>query len=88
VGNWNVAENKLDVPAALFKRPQLVAPEHGISLWEFVSEAFAEKLIDQAAEDKPWMKQFGELRYLHKETERISRIIRKKFEIIEPEDWS
>ncbi|HYL73293.1 MAG TPA: hypothetical protein VEU96_03760 [Bryobacteraceae bacterium] len=36
---------------------------------------------------KPWMKSFGKLRNLHKETAKINRIIEKEFGQIEPEAW-
>jgi len=35
--------------------------------------------------DKPWMKAFGKLRHLHKETAKINRIIEEEFGRVEPE---
>jgi hypothetical protein len=52
-----------------------------------VSAALEEKLSARKTEDKPWMKAFGKLRDLRKETARIDRIIEEEFEKIEPEDW-
>jgi hypothetical protein len=52
-----------------------------------VSEALSDKLNTQNNKhNKPWMKAFGKLRHLHKETERINRIIAKEFDQIEVED--
>jgi hypothetical protein len=65
----------LEIPDALFRRAKSAAAEQGIPFCALVSEALAEKLRTGAREDKPWMKSFGKLRRLHKETARISRII-------------
>ena len=53
---------------------------------ELVSQALADKLRT-GVDDKPWMKSFGKLRSLHRETVRINRIIENEFGQIEPEDW-
>jgi hypothetical protein len=52
-----------------------------------VSEALVEKLRTRAGPDKPWLKAFGKLRGLHKETADINRIIEEEFGQVEPEDW-
>jgi hypothetical protein len=77
----------LEIPDALFRRAKSAAAEKGIPLRELVTEALAEKLRTGARDDKPWLKSFGKLRGLHKETERINRIIEAEFGRIEPEDW-
>jgi hypothetical protein len=51
-----------------------------------VTEALTEKLSLNATEDRPWMKAFGRLRSLRKESARINEIIKDEFERIEPED--
>jgi hypothetical protein len=77
----------LEIPDALFRKAKSAAAEQGIPLRALVSEALAEKLSARKAGDKPWMKAFGQLRDLRKETARIDRIIEEEFEQIEPEDW-
>jgi hypothetical protein len=77
----------LEIPDALFRRAKSAAAEQGIPLRELVSEALAEKLRARGDEEKPWLKAFGKLRSLRKETARINRIIEEEFERIEPEDW-
>jgi hypothetical protein len=66
------------------------AAERGQSLKEFVSEALRDKLALNAspgpASDPPWMEGFGQLRELHKETNRLQSQIDEEFEVIEPED--
>jgi hypothetical protein len=52
-----------------------------------VSEALAERLRVRGRRDKPWLKTFGKLRSLRKETAHISRFIEAEFGRIEPEDW-
>jgi hypothetical protein len=77
----------LEIPDALFRRAKAAAAEKGIPFRELVSEALAEKLRAGARDDKPWMKSFGKLRSLRKETARIDAIIQAEFGQIEPEDW-
>jgi hypothetical protein len=76
----------LDIPDALFRQAKSAAAEQGIPLRALVSEALTEKLRAREAGDKPWMRAFGKLRDLRKETARIGRIIEEEFERIEPED--
>jgi hypothetical protein len=52
-----------------------------------VSEALAEKLRARGRKDKPWLKTFGKLRSLRKESTGISRTIEQEFGHIEPRDW-
>jgi hypothetical protein len=37
--------------------------------------------------NKPWLKHLGKLKHLHKETQRINRLIEKDSERIDPEMW-
>jgi hypothetical protein len=76
----------IEIPDSLFRRAKSAAAERGIPLRALVSEALADKLRGQGIEEKPWMKGFGKLRQLHKETARINRIIEEEFGRIEPED--
>jgi hypothetical protein len=76
----------LEIPDGLFRRAKSVAAEQGIPLRELISTALAEKLQPHNDSDKPWMKTFGKLRGLHKETERINKLIEAEFGQIEPED--
>jgi hypothetical protein len=77
----------LEIPDAVFRRAKSAAAERGIPLRELVSEALVEKLRARAAQDKPWLKAFGKLRGLRKETAEVNRIIEEEFGRIEPEDW-
>jgi hypothetical protein len=77
----------LEIPDAIFRRAKTAAAERGIPFRALVSEALADKLRTQSSLDnKPWMKAFGQLRHLHKETARINRIIEEEFDQIEAED--
>jgi hypothetical protein len=77
----------LEIPDAIFRRAKSVAAELGIPFRALVSEALADKLRAQSDRNsKPWMKTFGKLRHLHKETVRINRIIEQEFDQIEAED--
>ena len=78
----------LEIPDSLFRRAKSRAAERGIPLRALVTEALSDALRahGNGREEKPWMKSFGKLRHLHKETERINRIIEEEFEQIEDED--
>jgi hypothetical protein len=77
----------LEIPDAIFRRAKSAAAERGIPFRALVSEALADKLRAQAGRDgKPWMKTFGKLRHLRKETARINLIIQDEFDRIETED--
>ena len=60
----------LEIPDELFRRAKSAAAEQGIPLRELVS-ALAEELRARGCQDKPWLKTFGKLRGLRKETARI-----------------
>jgi hypothetical protein len=77
----------VEIPDALFRRAKSAAAERGIPLRALVSEALADKLRVRDGSDRPWMKTFGKLRSLSKETARINQIIEEEFGRIEPEDW-
>ena len=66
--------------------PRRWRPSAGF-LFERSSQALADKLRAQGDRDsKPWMKTFGKLRHLHKETARINRIMEEEFDQVETED--
>lgn len=77
----------LEIPDAVFRRAKSVAAERGIPFRALVSEALADKLRASGRRGKPWMKTFGKLRHLKKETARINRIISAEFGQIDSEDW-
>jgi hypothetical protein len=78
----------LEIPDAIFRRAKSAAAERGIPLREFVTEAVRDKLADDVKRtEKPWMKHFGKLKHLHKETERINRLMEEDCEQIDAEIW-
>jgi hypothetical protein len=78
----------LEIPDAIFRRAKSAAAERGIPFRALVSEALADKLRARGddGDSKPWLKTFGKLRHLRKETARINRIIEEEFDHIEAED--
>lgn len=77
----------LEIPDGILRRAKSVAAERGIPLRALISEALADKLrSERKSNRKPWMKTFGKLRHLRKETARINRIIEEAFDQIETED--
>jgi hypothetical protein len=80
----------LEIPDPVFRRAKARAAERGQALRAFVTEALQEKLSSgsvRSGVDAPrWMKGFGQLRPLRRETARIQRVIDREFEVVEPED--
>ena len=80
----------LEIPDPLFRKAKATAAERGQSLKEFVTEALRDKLVldtGRAYASAPeWMKGFGKLKRLHRETVRVQSVVDREFEVIEPED--
>jgi hypothetical protein len=78
----------LEIPDYIFRRAKSAAAERGIPLREFVTEAVKDKLAASAnTGEKPWVKHMGKLKHLHRETERINRLIEEDVEKIDVEMW-
>ena len=84
----------VEIPDALFRKAKAVAAEQGVSLKDFFTVAVREHLrrgarvsLTGAQTAPPWTGAFGGLRALHKETEKINRVIAEEFEQIEDEEW-
>ena len=82
----------IEIPDSVFRRAKATAAERGQALREYVTEALQEKLsgrsMQSGADTFPWMRGFGRLRPLRRETARIQRVIDREFEVVEPEDRS
>jgi hypothetical protein len=79
----------IEIPDPVFRRAKAKAAERGQALRVFVTEALQEKLSGRQAPPEdlaPWMRGFGQLRPLRRETARIQRVIDREFEVVEPED--
>ena len=73
----------MEIPDALLRRAKSAAAAQGIPLRELVSKALAEKLRFHDGKGKPWVKSFGQLRSLRKESAIITLIIEQEFEQVE-----
>ena len=77
----------LEIPDAIFRRAKAKAAEKNIPLRQFVSDAVAEKLQAESPDRaKAILRLAGGLRHLRGESSRISRLIEREFESIEPEE--
>ncbi len=78
----------LEIPDQVFRKTKAKAAARGLSLREFVTEALQEKLAAKPASGRQagWMRGFGKLKGLRKETARIQATIDAAFETIEAED--
>jgi hypothetical protein len=83
-----LVKTTLEIPDSLFRKAKSKAAERGQSLKDFVTEALTEKLTvkHSAAGEPAWMKGFGGLAALHRETARIQRCIDEVFDVVESED--
>jgi hypothetical protein len=74
----------LDIPELIFSKAKARAAASGIPLRQFIAEAVADKLATPpSSQDKPWMKGFGALKHLHRETVRIQKLIDAEFGQVE-----
>ena len=79
----------LEIPDAIFRRAKAKAAEHNIPLRKFVSDAVAEKLnTNSTGRQKARIALAGKLRHLSRETARITALMEREFERIEPEEWT
>lgn len=77
----------IEIPDRLFRRAKATAAARGQTLKQLFTEALEEKLAVKSPSGAPdWMRGFGELKRLHKETQRIQARIEDAFEVLEPED--
>jgi hypothetical protein len=80
----------IEIPDPLFRKAKSKAAERGQTLKELVAEALREKLAGNTSAIHPgepeWMRGFGKLRRLSKETARVQARIDETVEVIEPED--
>jgi hypothetical protein len=78
----------LEIPDAIFRRAKSAAAERGVPLREFVTQAVKDRLaVHASSAEGPWVKHMGKLKHLHKETERINRLIEESCEKIDGEMW-
>ena len=79
----------LEIPDMIFRRAKSKAAAQGVPLRQFVTEAVEDKLKSSPTSGrKPWMKHVGKLKDLHKETQRINRVIEETFEVVDSELWA
>ena len=89
-GKMGTMKTTVEIPDSLFRQAKAAAAQQGISLKELFTEAVRKQLRRKAAGTspaKPWMKAFGGLRGLHRETKRLERVIAQEFERIDEEEW-
>jgi hypothetical protein len=87
---WVIMKTTLEIPDALFRKAKSRAAERGQTLKAFVTDAIEARVADKVrgtrSHEPPWMKGFGKLRGLRKETARIQSIVDAEFENVESED--
>lgn len=77
----------VDLPDSLLRDAKAAAARQGRTLRDLVAEALNEKLHAPHTDVKPWMKHFGSLSKLRKETRRIEKVIKKEFETVNLKEW-
>jgi hypothetical protein len=76
-------KGRLEILDKVFRRAKSRAAAQGIPLRHFVTDAVEEKLKSASGNGrKPWMKNVGKLKDLHKETKQINWLIDDAFEEI------
>ena len=80
----------VEIPNLLFRKAKATAAQRGQSLKQLITEALQEKLAANETTDEvsepPWMRTFGGLSHLRKETARVQERIDDAFGKIDDED--
>jgi len=79
----------VEIPDSLFRQAKATAAQQGTSLKEFLTEAVRQQLRKTSAVpsyNAPWMRAFGGLRDLHRETKRIELLIQQEFERVDEDE--
>jgi hypothetical protein len=74
-----------EIPDSLFRQAKAESAREGISLKELLTVALRNQL--RRLSPKPWMKAFGGLKELHRETKRIERVISEEFGRSDEQEW-
>ena len=83
----------LDIPDPIFRQAKARAALRRVSLRQFVTEAIQDKITAPASSrtgstEPPWMRGFGALADLHRETREVDACIAETFEVFDEEDRS
>jgi hypothetical protein len=83
----------VEIPDTLFRKAKATATKRDVSVEDLLTQALREhmeRLADDFSRNQlsapPWMRAFGGLRALHKETKKINRIMRQEFEQIDVDE--
>jgi hypothetical protein len=79
----------VEIPDFLFRQAKATAARQGTSLKDFLTEAVRAQLRKKsgvASQNKSWMRAFGSLHDLYRETKRLERVIQQEFERVGEED--
>jgi hypothetical protein len=85
-GKIGLLKTTVEIPDDLFRQAKATAAQQGTSLKDFLTEAVREQLRKRTSApnlNKPWMRAFGGVRDLHRETKRLERVIQREFERID-----
>ena len=88
----------VEIPDTLFRKAKATAAEQGVPLKSLLTDAVRQylqrstgdssKIKRSAPTPAPvWMSAFGGLSSLHKETQRINRVLEDEFERVEEDEW-
>jgi hypothetical protein len=77
----------IEISDTLLRRAKAAAAVQGKSLKEFFTEAVQQRLANGGSRSagKPWERAFGGLRDLHRENQRIAKLVETEFETIDEE---
>ena len=79
----------VELPDHLLRDAKATAAARGQTLRAFVGDAIADRLrlLQDAGDEKPWMKHLGALRDHAEELDRIDRIVEEEFATVDPAQW-
>ncbi len=79
----------MELPDILFTTMKVAVASEGISMKEFLTQAIQMRLrVRPEPFEKPWLKAFGGLKEMQKETRKLDRLIADEFGQVDAEDWN
>src|SRR5204862_3390855 len=88
-GKMESMKTTLEIPDMIFRRAKSKAAAQGVPLRQFVTEAVEDKLkSSRTSGRRRWMKHVGKLKDLHKEKQRMNKVIETSFEVVDSEMWA
>lgn len=79
----------VEIPGELLRQIKAIGAAQKFSMKQFIIQAILDRLARAKVDsnEKPWMKGFGKLKHLKKETRLVLSEIEEEFGKVNPKEW-